>query len=348
MLRQALMSREALLQAINTWPRVRMAYLPTPLEEQPRLSKELGVRLLVKRDDLTGLAFGGNKARHMEFRIADALRQGCDVLVATNAWVSNNARMMAAAAARVGMRSIFVVRDGHSKPLQGNLLLGYLLGSELHLVDDREPGAVERYLQELDARLRNQGHKPYIATHQPNSRFAGTIAHLLAGIEIAEQLEQAGVKGELFVYLVAGTSMTGLAMAAKLLGLPWTVRGMYVGDRPDINGQVMEYARRAQEALNLPAGLTPEEAPVWDVTGDAYGVATEASVAAIKLAARTEGLFLDPNYTGKAFGGMVEHIRQGLVPKGATVVFVHTGGLPAIFADPARLTAPDYPGAVTP
>ena len=348
MLRQALLSAEALAQAVGRLPRVRLAYLPTPLEACPRLSQELGVRVLIKRDDLTGLAFGGNKARHLEFRLADALARGCDVFINSNEWVSNNARLVAAACAKVGLRYVFIVRNGHGKPLQGNLLLDYLLGSDLHLLQGGDRAAAQRYAREVAERLRAQGHTPYVAPDEPFARISGTVGYLLATLELAEQLAAAGVEGEVYVYLVAGTSMAGLALGARLLGLPWRVRGMYVGDRPDIEAQVLDYAQQVRERLGLPATLEPAEAPVWDVTGPAYAVPSPEGVEAIKLVARTEAVLLDPNYTGKAMGGLLGHVRQGLVPQGATVVFVHTGGLPALFVDPAALTAPDFPAAVTP
>ena len=334
MVQAALMSRQSLQEAIGKLPRISLAALPTPLEECPRLTHALGgPRILIKRDDNSGLAFGGNKSRHLEFRIADARAKGCDVFINSNVWVSNNARIVAAACAKVGMRYIFVVRDGKGKPFQGNLLLDKILGAELHMLnmglDDRE--AVNEYCRDLAERLKKGGHRPYLGSEEPFARISGTIGYLDCTTELEGQLKERGID-RTHVYLVAGTSMTGLALGAKLLGLPWKVTGVYAGDRPNIEEAIKLYADNAKEVLGLPASLDPSEVDIYtDYVAPAYAVPNEKGVEAIKLVARTEGVLLDPTYTGKAFAAVVDDIRDGKLTADDTVVFVHTGGLPALF-----------------
>ncbi len=334
MIQQALMSRKSLQQVLSKLPRIPLAVKPTPLEECPRLTAALGgPRILIKRDDVTGLAFGGNKARHLEFRLAHAKSLGCDVFINSNVWVSNNARICAAACAKMGMRYIFVVRDGKGKPFQGNLLLDKLLGSELHMLDSDNRDEINAYCRNLAKKLEKEGHKPYLSTEEVFARISGTIGYLECTMELADQLKAANVK-DANIYLVAGTSMAGLALGSKLLGFSWKVTGVYSEDRPDIENAVQTYANEAQKALNLPASLSPSEYQLYlNYAAPGYAKPSKKGVEAIKLVAQTEGILLDPTYTGKAFAAVIDDVRNGKLTSKDTVVFVHTGGLPALFIE---------------
>ncbi len=334
MIRTALMTRDSLQEALSRLPRVPLAVKPTPLQECPRLSLALGgPRILIKRDDNTGLAFGGNKARHLEFRIAHAKAKGCDVFINSNLWVSNNARLVAAACAKVGMRCICVVRDGKGKPFQGNLLIDHLLGAELHLLEGDDREEANAYCRELADRLRTEGHTPYLGSEETFARISGTLGYLECAMELAGQIEELGIGGA-HVYLVAGSSVAGLALGAKLLGLPWGVTGIYSGDRPNINDAILLYADGVQDILNLPVSLDPDDFRVYlGYVGEAYAVPTREGVEAIKLVATTEGILLDPIYTGKAMAAVIDDIRKGVLGSSDTVIFVHTGGLPALFIE---------------
>ena len=334
MVQSVLLSRESLQEALSKLPRVPLAVKPTPLEECPRLSKALGgPRILIKRDDNTGLALGGNKARHLEFRIADAKAKGCDVYINTNVWVSNNARIVAAACAKVGMRCIFVVRDGNDKPLQGNMLLDHLLGAEIHRLESDDREEVNTYCRDLAAKLRADGHTPYLSTEELFARISGTLAYLDCSMELVGQMEELGID-ESHIYLVAGTSMTGLALGAKLMGLPWKVTGIYSGDRPNIHDAIFLYANGVKDVLDLPVSLDLDDFRLYlDYVGAGYAIPNDKGVEAIKLVASTEGILLDPTYTGKAFAAVIDDIGKGILGPSDTVVFVHTGGLPAIFIE---------------
>ena len=331
------MSEQALTEVIATLPRVRVAFLPTPLEECPRLSRELGgVRVLMKRDDLTGLAFGGNKGRHLEFRMGDVQAKGCDVYINVNRWESNDARIMAAACAKLGVRYLLVVRGGVGKPMEANLLLEHLMGAELHPLETMDRDEANEAAARLGRQLGEEGHTPYVYHQQPFARVAGTIGYLEATMELAAQLSEQGIQPT-YVYGVAGTSMAGIALAVKLLGYPWRVRAISSGDRRDLGNMMLEYGQEVQDILGLPDNLQAEDFDYWDgYIGEGYALPTAESAQAIRLAARTEALVLDPVYTGKALAGLMDHVRRGEVRANDTVVFIHTGGLPNLFASAYR------------
>ncbi len=333
MVQHALMTKDELRDALAKLPQVPFAVTPTPLEECTRLSEALGgPRIFIKRDDLTGLAFGGNKARHMEFRIGDALAKGCDVYVNTNAWTSNNARMLAAACAKVGMKYVLVVRGGKGKPIQGNLLLVHLLGAEVHYLENDERGEATQYYRQLADQLRSQGYTPYVGPDEPIGQFAGTLGYLGLTMELAQQLEEVGV-GSIKVYMVSGASMTGLLLGAKLLGLPWDVTGIYEGGREEVEALSVNFSRECQKLLDLPTHIEPGEARIlFDYVGEGYAIPSAECIEAMRLVAKTEAIILDPNYTAKAMAGLVDSIRKGILGAQDTVVFIHTGGTPELFS----------------
>ena len=333
MVKQAVFTRDDLRKAIDRLPRIRLAHTPTPLEELPRLSKALGgPQIWVKRDDLTGLSFGGNKARHMEFNIANAVKYGSTHFVYSFVWTSNYARMISAACTKVGIKPVFVVKGVKEKPpLHGNMLLEYIQDTEFHYLESEDSDTINAYCNTLCEELKKKGDVPYLFSAHPESRYAGTIAYLDCALELAEQMEAQGI-GPAYLYLVGGNSMGGLALAAKLLNLPWKLVGIYAGDRPKIYESIYGVADGVRDYLELPFSLDSEDFEVYEeYLGEGYGLATEGGVEAIKIAARTDGLILDPIYTGKAMAGLIDHIRTGKLGPKDTVVFVHTGGLPALF-----------------
>ena len=342
----AMMSEQALADAIATLPRERVAFLPTPLEECPRLSQALGAtRILMKRDDLTGLAFGGNKGRHLEFRMGDVKAKGCDVYINVNRWESNDARIMAAACAKLGVRYVLVVRGGAGKPMEANLLLEHLMGAEIHPLETMDRDETNQEAERIGLQLQEEGYTPYVYHQQPFARVAGTIGYLEATVELAAQLAERNIHPD-YIYGVAGTSMAGIALATKLLGYPWKVRAISSGDRRNLGNMMLEYGQEVQDILGLPDCLQPDDFGYWDeYIGGEYAVSTPDSARAIKLAAETEALILDPVYTGKALAGLMDHIDQGLVDSSDTVVFVHTGGLPNLFASTFRESLSDAIGS---
>jgi 1-aminocyclopropane-1-carboxylate deaminase/D-cysteine desulfhydrase-like pyridoxal-dependent ACC family enzyme len=334
---QALLTRQELQERVGRLPRVRIAHLPTPLEDAPRLREALGPnapRIAVKREDLTGLAFGGNKVRHLEFRMGDIRAKGADTLIVTNVAQSNHARLHTAVAAKFGLTNYIIKIPSHKDtPVNGNLLLDHLLGARIVEAPSADQEVVATELERLVADLEAQGHVVYNVPNDPFSKFAGACAYLLAAIELLEQLDAAGMRAD-HIFLASGTSSAGLALAGKLLGAPYRVHAVSVGgDRASIAEYVMAAANGAAEHLGLPSRLSAGDFTVHDeYVGERYGIPTEAGLAAMRLAARTEGLILDPVYTAKSLSALVDQIHQRAIGRDETVVFIHTGGLPITFA----------------
>ncbi len=319
-------------------PRVRLSLTDTPLQEAPRLARAIGVgRLLIKRDDLTGLAFGGNKARNLEFRMAEAVAQGADVMIAGLEAQSNSARMTTGAANVLGMKTILVLRRDREWHWQGNLLIDRILGAEVRWVETRSPAvfdaAMDRALREVAEEQRRLGRKPYVMNHGSAFAFGSAMAYLLCTLEIVEQAARLGVEPT-DLYMASGNKgHAGLVLARHLLGRPFRTVAISQHYSPDRKPGAVKGALAAAHALGWDLDLTDDDIESYDdYVGEAYGVPSPAAWEAITLTARTEGILLDPVYTGKAMAGLIDHARRGLVGPESTVVFIHTGGLPALFA----------------
>ncbi|MGH9038904.1 MAG: 1-aminocyclopropane-1-carboxylate deaminase/D-cysteine desulfhydrase [Acidimicrobiia bacterium] len=305
-----------------------LAHLPTPVEALDRLTKWLGgPRLLVKRDDLTGLALGGNKARKLEFLCADALTQGADVLVTGGGSQSNHARMTAAAANRLGLGChLAVAGQAATDPPAGNLLLSHLLGAELHFTGTRDYYAAEAAITDLAAALEAEGHRPY-PIPIGGASVTGVQAYAAAADELLDQLGEPPD----WVVVADGSGGTHAGLLAGL-GDRTRVLGIDVGTRPDLDSVVPALAGAAARASGRDE---PQVEAIIDHGrfGAGYGQPTDTAREAIRAAARTEGLILDPVYTGKAMAGLIGWAREGRFAPGDTVVFWHTGGAPALFAE---------------
>jgi 1-aminocyclopropane-1-carboxylate deaminase/D-cysteine desulfhydrase-like pyridoxal-dependent ACC family enzyme len=318
-----------------------IAQLPTPLEEMPRLTAALGgPRLLVKRDDLTGLALGGNKVRHLEFRVADALAQGCDSFVAVNVAQSNHARLHAAVAARYGLKMYHLRPGPIEAPVQGNLLLDTLFGSTIIPLGESSGEQRRARLEDFLAELRARGEKPYPVANSLRSSQMGGLAFVNAGLELWQQVQERRLKPD-HLFLVAGCSAAGLALVGKWLGLPWRVHAVSVGEGHDhVWRYIDDVARGVAELLDLAYPLTRADVDIHDeYVGPGYGQVTEAGVEAIRLAARQEALVLDPVYTGKALSGLIGQLRRGALAADETAIFIHTGGIPITFAYSEQILA---------
>ena len=338
---------------LDRLPRVTLATLPTPLHELHRLRDALGghrrsPRILVKRDDLTGLAGGGNKARKLEFLVADALREGATTLVTTGGAQSNHARMTAAAGRMVGLgTSLVLTADTDAPEIQGNLLLDHLFGAEVHFIragDDPAlatgPGEAET-VAEVVAALRARGERPYVIPIGGSSPV-GVLGYIAGTVELVAQLEAAHER-PIRLYVAAGSRGTaaGLVMGASLAHAPYRVHGVAVsGGDPAKSTRAAEIANHAAELIGSPVRLAAGDFETdQSQIGPGYGRDTPACLEAITLVARTEGILLDPVYTGKAMAGLLADIRAGAITPSETVVFLHTGGLPGIFAHAAALSA---------
>ena len=324
-------SAAALRRRLDALPRLPLAALPTPLEELPRLGRALGgPRILVKREDQTGLAMGGNKIREFEYSIAQAVEQRCDVLVHGAAAQSNQSRQTAAVAARLGLKSVIVGRADDHAQLQGNLLLARLFGAEVHLPPPAEQGA---FLKAKLDELCERGHKPFNTSS--DGAIYRSIAYVDGFLELWGQLQEQKVQPDA-IYLCSGAhTHVGLVVGARALGLQQRIVGISPSPRDDeaTAGHLAQLATENAALLGLDLTFAAADLESYAAfAGPAYGVVTPACQEAVQLTAREEGLLLDPSYTGKTMAGLIAHIRQGWWRADQTVVFVHTGGTPALFA----------------
>ena len=329
--------REQLRQRILALPRVRLAHLPTPLEHCPRLARALGgPDLYVKRDDLTGLAFGGNKTRQLEFLLADMVEKEADVIVVGAYTQSNWCRQITAAARKLEREVSLVLLHGEKGPVrQGNLLLDDLMGADITVTDIDDMQDLPPLLEHKAEELRAAGRRPYLIDPFDLDILArSTVGYVEAAIELDAQLDEAGVDAD-HVY-VAGANMTpaGLLLGLRALGRKACVAGVApIEWDEDRRVDIARIANATAKLLDLDLEFAPEEVTNHgDYIGERYGVLSEAAREAFLLAARSEGLILDPVYTSKAMAGLIDHVRRGLVGEDEVVVFVHTGGNPAVFA----------------
>jgi D-cysteine desulfhydrase family pyridoxal phosphate-dependent enzyme len=309
--------------------RLNFAHLPTPIETLPRLSEALGgPRLLIKRDDQTGLAFGGNKTRKLEFLVAEARDQGAKTLVSGGALQSNHCRQTAAAAARFGFKCILVLTGENPQLVSANLLLDELFGAEIVYVADREDR--DRILQETFDRAAERGMKPYLVPYG-GSNATGALGYAFAIKELMDQ----NCRADWIVFATSsGGTQAGLLLGQRVFGYEGKLLGISVDESEEwLKEHVSELASLASDKLGKPIEFTPEEVLAnANYCSAGYGVLTELEREAIRLFATCEGLLLDPVYTGRAAAGMIDLIRKGFFKKDETVLFLHTGGQPALFA----------------
>ena len=321
--------RAARLEAVE---RVRLANLPTPLEDAPRLAAHAGLaRLLVKRDDTTGLAMGGNKARKLEYDLAGVTRKGYDVVVTIGGTQSNHAVMAAAAARRLGLDVKLVLGGPDFTRTQGNLLLDVLLGAEIrYLVDDDANDSLAAAMDAWVLELRRAGRRP-LALPIGGSTGAGALGYVRAVRELAHQL---GTGAAQIVTAVGSCgTFAGLNLGARLFLPQARIVGISISRTArEIATRTVELMREAAELIGADPGQGEDSIECTDDYVHEYGVATPAGLAAIRAAARLEGLLLDPVYTGKSMAGLLDLARRGVLDPAVPTVFLHTGGVPIVFA----------------
>jgi L-cysteate sulfo-lyase len=312
-------------------PRVRLALIPTPLQEAPNLTRALdGPRILIKRDDLTGVAFGGNKLRNLEFRLARTMAENPDTVVVGLDLQSNSARQTIGACNKLGLKTILVLEGQKPDVVQGNLLVDYLLGAEVSFAPTREAQRVA--LDDSAQRVREAGGRPHILNDNPMFDVASALAYLETTLEMLEQLAPMGVQPDALYMSSSGKGQAGLVLGKRLTNAGHSVEGVTATEEFHVPSRTAVIANETLQVLGLDMRMTEDEIHNdMRFVGPGYGIPTEACVEAVKLFARTEGVILDPIYTGKAAAGMIAHIREGRYRTGDTLVFVHTGGTPAIF-----------------
>jgi D-cysteine desulfhydrase family pyridoxal phosphate-dependent enzyme len=331
--------------AIARQPRIDLAGLPTPLLEARRFRDELGgpsrcPRILIKRDDLTALGLGGNKARKLEFLVADALAAGATTLITTGAVQSNHARMTAAAACVAGLRSVLVLTTTTADPpVAGNLLLDMLYNATVRFVPSIDPmlavGQDEAVVAEVAAEERAQGRVPYVIPVGGSSGI-GVFGYVSGSAELVAELHASG-ESPSRLYYASGSRGTqaGLTLGAKVCAAPYQVYGVAVSaGEPEKIERAKRIGNDAATRLGIPERIDLEDL-ITDQAfiGEGYGIPTKKGLEAIRLLARAEGILLDPCYTSKAMAALIHHVRTGELPPSDTIVFLHTGGAPAIFTE---------------
>ena len=334
------------LAGIDAFPRIRLGHTPTPLDPAPNLGAALGIELWVKRDDCTGLALGGNKVRQLEFYLGEARAHGADTVLVTGAVQSNFVRLAAAGARQLGMDIHIQLEErvDDADPLyraSGNVLLDRLLGATLHSFPvGEDEAAADATLDGIARSLANEGHTPYVIHLGIDHPPLGGLGYVLAADEVMEQARARGF-GFDAVVCASGSALThtGTLVGMRALGETMPVYGICV--RRDAALQRQRVAKRAAELATMtgcPAVFDEDDIHLSDeVFLPGYGKLNDAVCEAMMLSARHEALLLDPVYTGKAMAGLVAHVRSGRIAAGSRVLFLHTGGLPGIFAYATKL-----------
>ncbi|MBO0795322.1 MAG: D-cysteine desulfhydrase family protein, partial [Ktedonobacteraceae bacterium] len=327
------MSR-SLEDVLESYPRISLTRLPTPLQALPSLSAELGPQMYIKRDDLTDLTLGGDKPRKLEYEVARAKAEGADTLVTCGSAQSNHARLTTAAARKVGMQCVVVLSRDQYQELQGNLLTVYLMGAQVHLVEAASHWDLEPYVQSVCQSLREQGKKPYVIP------ISGTTPHsclgyVRCGLEIAAQIAEQGISLDA-IYAPFGTGgiFAALLLSLRERGITCPLIGISVNQKREVCYDRLEMwwmeicrlldrdPKRARGAFEVHDGFV----------GRGYGDPTEGCLDAIMLMARTEGILLDPVYSGKMMAGFLAHQAAGRWSAGQHILLLHSGGVPALFA----------------
>ncbi len=316
-------------------PRVPLGFFPTPLIELTKLSEKLGgPRIFMKRDDNTGLALGGNKTRKLEFILADALAQGADTIITAGAAQSNHCRQTAAAAASLGLECHLVLGGEEPEQFDGNLLLDKIFGCNIHWAGKNRKGEDIPLLVE---QLKKQGKKPYIVPYGGSNELGA-----LAFVEALKELEtQSQNIKTTFTHIVfassSGGTHAGLMLGKKILKLPSKIVGINIdkgeSDKVPFNQHILSLADSTAKLIDEEHRFSDTDLCLnSDYVGEGYGIIGTLENEAISLTAQTEGILLDPVYTGRAMGGLIDMIRSGEIKKTDNVLFWHTGGAPALFA----------------
>ncbi|GMQ98530.1 MAG: D-cysteine desulfhydrase [Acidimicrobiia bacterium] len=343
---QFMISPDELIAVVARFPRVRLANTPTPIEPLSNLGSDLGISLSAKRDDYTGIGFGGNKVRQLEFYFGSALEQGADVVLITGAVQSNFARTAAAIARRLDMDCHIQLEERvpYASDLyrgNGNVLLDRLLGATIHEFPGGEDEAgADAALQVIAEGLRREGRKPFIIPLAADHPPLGALGYVLGAVELAQQMETDGRFDK--IVLASGSSLThiGLLFGLRALGIDIAVHGVCV--RRDAEAQesrIVERLAALGTLMDMDVPIEQGDVLLYDGTlAPGYGRLNAATTDAILHAARREGLFLDPAYTGKAMAGLIDLARTAQLV-GERILFWHTGGQPALFGYADQLDA---------
>lgn len=329
-----------LIQQVSQIPQANLGHFPTPLEECPRLSEALGgPRIFIKREECSGLAFGGNKVRQLTFTLGDAIAQGADTIVHGAASQSNHCRQAAAACGKLGLNCYLRLARDHKSIPQGNLLLDKLAGVDVEIVDVPFGPELDAVKYELAKQLEIEGMTPYVVAG-PRSTALAAVAFAWCIAEIAQQQQQLGIDADWIYTSSVGGTQAGLILGTKTLDLKMKPFGIAPIRWENKHERLRSAANDAADILGLNTQIVDADIQnTDDYIGRAYGYLTPECIAALKLVVKTEGIFLDPVYTAKAMACLIDHIQQGRLGRDDTVIFLHTGGTPALFAYQKELVA---------
>jgi len=322
---------------LSRFPRIRLGHGPTPLEPLQNLTRLLGgPDLWIKRDDCTGLATGGNKTRKLEFLMAQALAEGADTVITQGATQSNHARQTAAAACKLGMGCEIILEDrtgskAHDYRASGNVLLDRLFGAGIREVAGGTD--MKAALEQVAAELRAQGRKPYVIPGG-GSNATGALGYVNAALELVAQANERGLKIDWLVH-ATGSAGTQAGLVAGLEAMRSGIPVLGIGVRAQRHAQeesVFRLAEQVAAAIGAAGAVTRERVVAnCDYVGPGYGLPTPGMLEALKTFARTEGILLDPVYSGKGADGLIDLVQKGFFKPGETVVFLHTGGSAGLF-----------------
>ena len=308
----------------KTLPKVSLGVFPTPVQQLENISRLLGTQVYIKRDDLTGIGLGGNKVRKLEYLLAEAKAQGAEVVFTTGGAQSNHAMLTAAAAKKLGMEPILILKKKGVTARQGNQLLEHLMGVDVRFMDTNDYADI---YAEMDRVGKAMG-RPYYKIPCGGSNALGTLGYVDCVREIRDQ-------GYSFDHIIcaegSGGTMAGLALGAKLYMPCARVTGMMVDTDP-FEEITLRLMREAAALLGREIEIGAEDFDLRDLCGPGYAIPSEEGDAAVRLMAETEGLFLDPVYTGKAFAGLVAMAKEGAFAPDDRVLFLHSGGAGGLFA----------------
>ena len=316
-------------------PRLKLAKLPTPLDRVENLGKSLGnLDLWIKRDDLTGFGFGGNKVRSLEYLAADAMKKNSNILITGGSHGSNHVRTTMAVAAHLGLKGLAVLSGTRPSIKNGNLLLDQLLGAKLIFTGDENRSNIDNFIEDEVKRLQSLDERPYLIRRGGVSSL-GCIGYVSAAMEICSQLQNLNLKPDILLCATGcGVTQAGLLVGFKLMGLNCQIYGITVSrTRDECVAQIKQLIDKTEETLGLNSKVPSNDIFVFDeYIGDGYTMPTSKGIEAIHLVAQTEGIFLDPIYTGKAMAGLTDLVKKGHIGLDQKVIFLHTGGSPSIFS----------------
>jgi D-cysteine desulfhydrase family pyridoxal phosphate-dependent enzyme len=325
----------------NAFPRYPLLSGDTPLVPLANLGAELGVASLwIKRDDMTELAFGGNKLRKLEYLLGQALDEGCDLVITGGSPQSNHARLTVAAANKAGLETWLCFAGNRLGDVQGNLLLDQLLGAKLFATGAYGSDGLLAVMREKAFAAERLGRKPFIIP-VGGSTGRGDYGYVTAWYELERQRQQQELPpfDEIYVAVGTGGTLAGLAVGRNLTQTPTRFRGISVWqEREQTEQEVNRFMRQLCKEINHPAasGLAPTDALFDQYIGRKYGSPSPAGNEAIRKLARAEGILVDPIYTGKALAGMLDQLAK-TADKSKRVLFWHTGGTPALFTHASSL-----------